>query len=250
MLAPDSSPHPLLGDAGVRRALTMGTDRAALVANTFGTLAYVAHGPMFRDQFTFDSTIAQIPFDLAGAKRMLDSLGWLDDDADGVRTKGGVPLALTIVAAHGPSEHIAVLLQGEWNKLGVRTTVIAIAKEDMGLRVGKKHEFDVTVMKVSTSPSVAAILGSWGSRAGLNVGRYRSAVFDALVDTARQSATEGLARRNMRRAYEQILRDAPAIFLWEAKGALAVSHRINVPAPIGNNWWIDLADWSISSPKS
>ena len=73
----------------VRRALTMGIDRAAIVKNVFDTLAAPAIGPTVRGLPTTDTTIAQIPYNPTAAMALLDSLGWRDTDHSGVRKKKG-----------------------------------------------------------------------------------------------------------------------------------------------------------------
>src|SRR5947207_4984766 len=63
-------PHPILGNRDLRRALTMATDRVALVRSLFDSLALPALGPTVRAYRTTDENLTQIPFDLARAPQV------------------------------------------------------------------------------------------------------------------------------------------------------------------------------------
>jgi peptide/nickel transport system substrate-binding protein len=86
-----SRPHPLFGDREVRRAVAMAIDRGALVKNVFDSLAFLGAGPFSRMMATADTMLAVVPYDSAGADRLLDSLGWRDRDGDGSGTRMAVP---------------------------------------------------------------------------------------------------------------------------------------------------------------
>jgi len=79
-------PHPIFGDRELRRALTMATDRAAIVRSVYDTVALPALGPTVRAYPTTDPNLAQIPFDLPRARQILDSLGWRVTSSDGMRS--------------------------------------------------------------------------------------------------------------------------------------------------------------------
>src|SRR4029077_2648252 len=52
-----STPHPILGDREVRRALTMALDRRSMVTSIFGTYAKVPPGPIPQLWSIWDSTV-------------------------------------------------------------------------------------------------------------------------------------------------------------------------------------------------
>ncbi len=70
-----TQPHPIFGDRSVRRAITMGVDRAKLLLSVFGTHAKVPPGPMPQFWSIWDSTIRTLPYDPAAAAGLLAAHG-------------------------------------------------------------------------------------------------------------------------------------------------------------------------------
>ena len=241
--------HPILGDRATRRALAMATDRRALVQNVFGPLAVVGFGPFVRAQFTADTTVAQLPFDLAAARRTLDSLGWRVG-ADGIRHRGGRALSLSVNVPSGSVlERLAVVLQDQWRAAGVHLAIEPLDRSAFLDRVMAHHHFDVIILSTRTWQSFASLPQSWGSSGarpgGRNLGGYTNAMFDAQVDSALRSLRTDVIRAHLRNAYTTIVDDAPAIFLYEARGAVALHRRFVAPPLRGDGWWLDLPSWSV-----
>ncbi|MEP7382197.1 MAG: peptide ABC transporter substrate-binding protein [Gemmatimonadota bacterium] len=244
--------HPILGDQGVRRALAMATDRATIVRNVFDTLAFVGSGPFVRAQWTADTSVATVGFDREGAQALLDSLGWRDTNGDGIREKGGRPLALSLLypSSSNARRRSAPLLQAQWKAVGVDLRL-----EDMEVntytaqRSGGK--FDVAFDGSHADPSPAEIRQNWGSKghegAGTaNFGGYANPKVDALFDSALTTFDTERSRLLYRRAYEQINADVPAIFLYEPRLVAGLSRRINAGTWRNDGWWTTLADWTIA----
>ncbi|MDQ2667405.1 MAG: peptide ABC transporter substrate-binding protein, partial [Gemmatimonadota bacterium] len=81
-------PHPIFADRAVRRALTMATDRRAMLKNAFDTLGQMLYGPFPHSSPVADTTLPQIAYDTTKAKALLDSAGWTPGP-DWVRVKNG-----------------------------------------------------------------------------------------------------------------------------------------------------------------
>ena len=248
-------PHPLLGNRDLRRALTMATDRAAIVRSTYDTLASVALGPTVRAYPSTDPKIAQIPYDQAAAARLLDSLGWRMSGRDSVRVRNDRPLRFTISVPSSSKMRVqtAVLLQEQLKHVGVKVDVEQLAFPALIDKL-RKHGFDATIVQLNTQPSPGAVRGSWGSAAAKtpgsnNLGSYESPLFDAYVDSAVNSFDKGKARDYFTRAYETIVQDAPAIWLAEPKQIVGYHSRLQLAPMRPDAWWAHLADWWIPSDK-
>lgn len=248
-------PHPLFGSRNLRRALTMATDRAAIVRSTYDTLALPALGPTVRTYPTTDPNIAQIPFDLAAARALLDSLGWRLSARDSVRTRDGRPLRFTISVPSSSKVRVqmAVLLQEQLRRVGAKVDIEQLAFPAL-VDKNRKRAFDATMTQWNTQPSPGAARGSWGieaSRAasGNNFGSYESPAFDAYLDSALNSFDNARRRAYFSRAYETIIRDAPAIWLAEPRQIVGYHARLR-PAPMrADAWWAHLPDWWIPTDK-
>ncbi|MEO9019824.1 MAG: hypothetical protein ABI314_04860 [Gemmatimonadaceae bacterium] len=67
------------------------------------------------------------------------------------------------------------------------------------------------------------------------------------MDTASQSFDPVRARHSSGRAFSVINRDAPAVWLCEARNVSAVSRRAHVAAMRPDAWWSDLGDRTLSA---
>jgi peptide/nickel transport system substrate-binding protein len=248
-------PHPIFGNRELRRALTMATDRATIVRSVYDTLALPALGPTVRVYATTDPTIQQIPFDLAGARQILDSLGWRVTGTDGTRSRNGRPLQFTLSVPSTSKVRIrlAVLIQEQLRQAGAK---VNIEQLDFPVLVEKerKRAFDAAIGLWNIQPSPGSVRGSWGtagSRAssGTNYGSYENPVFDAYVDSALASFDPGRARSYFTRAYDTIVQDAPAIWLAEPRGVVGYNARVHLAPLRSDAWWAHLPDWWVSASQ-
>lgn len=246
-----SRPHPIFGDRAMRHALSMAVDRQRLVASVFDSLAMVSIGPEVRAMATADTTLAMIPFDPERAKQLLDSLGWRDHDGDGVRDKGGVPLQFTLMAPTSSAVRvrISVLLQQMFAQVGAK---VDLQQTEYNLFIDRMRtgQFDAMVNNLFLDPSPASIRQTWGMKDAHtpnedNVGAYDSPAFNALVDSAVLATDPARSKALYRRAYQTIIADAPAIWLYELPGMGAINKRIHPAGVRADGWWVDLGAWSI-----
>lgn len=242
-------PHPLFGDRALRRALTMALDRSLLARSVFDSLGTVALGPFVRIQWSADTTIAQIPFDRAQAARLLDSLGWRAG-AGGVRSRGGRPLAfkLMVPTSSKPRQRFAVLIQEQLRLAGVKVELEQLDNQAMGARAAART-FDALMGGLFATPAPSGLGQVWTSSAataGLNYGRYESPRFDALVDSATSAGDKRSAKAHYRAAYQTIVDDAPAIWLYEPPILVGTSARLLTGTLRPDAWWTGIPGWSIA----
>jgi peptide/nickel transport system substrate-binding protein len=246
-------PHPLFGDRALRRALTMALDRQLLVRSVFDTLGRVGLGPFVRAQWSADTTLTQIPFDRPGAMRLLDSLGWRTG-ADGVRARNGRPLAFTLIlpTSSQPRQSFAVLMQEQWRLAGVKVDIERLDNKAWNER-SQQHLFDASMGGWGATPTPSGVKQTWTSSAtskgGLNWGRYRNTSFDALVDSAVTAASQADAKVHYRAAYQIIVDDAPAIWLYEPPSLALVNTRLQLGSIRLDAWWMGIPSWSIAPGK-
>jgi peptide/nickel transport system substrate-binding protein len=248
-------PHPIFGDRELRRALTMATDRAAIVRSVYDTVALPALGPTVRAYPTTDPNLTQIPFDLPRARQILDSLGWRVTSSDGMRSRNGRPLrfSLSVPSSSKVRVGLAVLIQEQLRQAGVKVDV-----EQLDFRVlvekERKRAFDAAIGQWNTQPSPGSVRGSWGtagSRAssGTNYGSYENPAFDANVDSALASFDPDKARAYFTKAYDTIIQDAPAIWLAEPRPTVGYNARVHLAPLRSDAWWAHIADWSVSTSQ-
>ena len=249
-----STPHPIFGDRAVRRALTMALDRPAMVKSVFDSLARISIGPVTRALSVADTTIPQLPFDTVAAKALLDSAGWRDANGDGVREKNGRPLRFTLLVPSISKSRVSysVLVQEQLRKAGVQVDIEQL-EFNAFLQRETTRDFDAVLGAWHADPSPAGARQTWGSggatSGGANYGMYKSPTFDAHLDSALASFDAAATKRHFRGAYETIIADAPAVWLYETSPAMAAHRRIRMTGLRADAWWAGLADWSIPAAE-
>jgi peptide/nickel transport system substrate-binding protein len=230
----------------------MAIDRARLVQNVYDTLGQVAVGPVPRALFPQWQSLRQIPHDVPRARQILDSLGWTDADGDGVRARGGVPLEFGILVTTSSSSRrrYGVLLQDQLKQVGAR---VRLDEMDFSTFLARQADrrFDAIIGSWVPAPGNTGILGSWG-RIGArppnttNAGSYESPAFDAAVEQALTSIDPARRQASWTTAYQTIIDDAPAVWLYEPRMVAGAHRRLNIVGMRADAWWAGLADWSIA----
>ena len=242
-------PHPLFGERRLRVAISHALDRASMVRNVFDTLATVAIGPTVRGYLGAAADLPQISYDTAAANRLLDSLGW-NRGANGMRAKNGRPLAFSLVTPTSSRNRgrMAVLIQEQLRGLGIAVEIESLDNAAFLTRMNDRS-FDAALggWRLDPAPGIRQTWGTAGSRApgGTNFGSYESPEFDLHVDSALSTMDPVVAHAHMRRAYEVIIRDAPAVWLYEPLSMLALHSRIRPTVLRRDAWWAHIADWTI-----
>lgn len=244
--------HPMFGDSELRRALSMAVDREAIVKNILDTLGYPSVGPMLRAMPTTDTSLVQIQYNPEMARGILDSMGWqMSSYNTGIRQKDGIPLRFTLITPNSSRNRVnaAVIIQAQLKEIGAKVDIQQMEATSFFKQV-MNNDFDAAMYAWSLDASPANIVQTWGSNHGGNIANsnysgYESHRFDALVDSALRSESLTKARSYFSQAYQTILNDAPAIWIYEMKGALAVDKRFVIDRIRPDAWWTHLADWYI-----
>ena len=120
--------RPPTDDLNVRRALLLGTDRAAIVQTIFGETSPVARGLFSANSLGIPAGSGLPGYDPAAAANLLDAAGWTLDPAKQVRERDDQTMELVvIVPPWGNNPEVAQLLQADWARLGIRVRLHAVA---------------------------------------------------------------------------------------------------------------------------
>jgi peptide/nickel transport system substrate-binding protein len=240
--------HPLLGDRAMRQALAMAVDRGPLIRNAYDTLAAPAYGPFVRALWTSDTSLSRIPFDTAGARRMLDSLGWRDTNGDGIRERKGQPLRIGVAvsAVSTARRKMAVVLQDQWKRVGVDVRIQELDPASF-VPVVMGGKFDVFIHLIHLDPTPTTLLQSWGNHpiTPSNFGMYDVSRIDSLVTLASNEGDVAKSKALYRQAYETIIQDVPAIFVLETRNYAAVQRRFRIDHMRGDAWWATIPEWYV-----
>jgi peptide/nickel transport system substrate-binding protein len=247
-----AQPNPIFSDRAVRRALTMAVDRRAMLRNVFDTLGQPLYGPFPPSVSVADSTIAQLPYDTAKARALLDSAGWVMGPG-AVRVKNGrrLEFALSTPSSSAPRHAYSVLLQEAFRRIGVAMKIDETDAGSYGAKQAKRG-FDAELASYGTDPSPTGFKQSWGTsgiKEGSNFPAYSNPMVDALLDSAAASFDFAHTRAYARRAFETIVEDAPGIWLYQPLTVAGIDKRIHVGAMPADGYWGGMADWWIPASQ-
>lgn len=147
-----NSRRPNLSDARVRRALTMGTDRATIVESILQGYGTVANSGVPPFHWAFDESVATaVEYDPEGARALLEAAGWTDRDGDGIRENAqGEDLAISVKYNEGNQSRqgVAEIMQSQLADIGVAITpeVVEWATLLQQINTPDLRDFDGVVM--------------------------------------------------------------------------------------------------------
>jgi peptide/nickel transport system substrate-binding protein len=244
-----SRPHPVFGDVGLRRALAMAVDRRGMLQNVFGKYGQISYGPFPLSLAVADTTLRQPGFDTGHAAALLDSAGWRRG-ADGVRVKNGRPLEFTVLVPTSSKARMsyAVLLQEQLRNVGAKMNIEPL---DINVFVQRQDakKFDAVMSAYSTDPSPSGSRQNWHTEGmrpgGRNALSYSNPRFDALIDSSLASSDFAQMKRYASQAYQVLMNDVPAIWLYDVNSMAGAHKRIHTVGMRADGWWINLADWTI-----
>jgi peptide/nickel transport system substrate-binding protein len=111
--------------------------------------------------------------------------------------------------------------------------------------------FDAVLHVWHSDPSPTAILQLWGApgaagRGTSNATGYRSAAFEALVDSAARTFDRARATTLYARADSLLAEDVPAVFLYESRQVAGMHRRLRPTGLRADAWWANLAAWRVA----
>jgi peptide/nickel transport system substrate-binding protein len=242
--ADSSRPHPSLSDIRVRRAITLGLDRPALIQVVFGSYAEVPYGPASPLLWIRHGTPKPQRQNLAEARKLLAAAGWTDKDGDGIldRTGRSLRLRLSFPSTSAVRRQLALLIQEQLRQLGIGIELSQL-EFPVWLERRTAGNFDIDFASTSQDPSPSGLSQGWSCSGGTNVARYCDPRVDSLIERA------VLSRVNSEEVWHAVLKqieeDAPATFLYAPTYVSVVRRRFgNVTITPTSSWQL-VRNWSV-----
>jgi len=201
---PVETPHPILSDVRVRRAIRMAIDVDTISKEFFLGMAQPAWTEFFRDPFKCD--IPRPAFDPEGAIALLEEAGWTDTDEDGVRECHGCETAeegyvmemeFITYAEYGEALNLTQqFIAEEMRAIGIKLNLSVVEGSvlwayvaDGGIEQSGNFDMDLWDDGYSGDDPNDYLWSYYYSEAatpdyGYNYGRWMNEDFDALLDEA------------------------------------------------------------------
>lgn len=207
-----TDPNAKMADKNLRKAMAMAVDRDTVnkkLLNNLSNPLYQIIPPYFAT--IYDKDFKGIPYDLEGAKKLLDEAGYKDTNGDGIREdKNGKPLKIKFAArqAGATQEPIATFYMQQWKSIGL----------DVELATGGLMEYNSFYKKLladdpeidmymdSFSTSIPDPSGLYGKKESFNMIRFTSPELDKLLnDVATLDDVDPKVKLDRYRAVSQYL---------------------------------------------
>ena len=215
------TPHPILGDVRVRRALAHLINRPRIIADHWNGRAVPVDAPFYFRSPEYDAD--PIPFDPKQARALLKEAGWKLDDAN-VLAKAGRQLRFSILYQGGVFTAVVNDLKENARKVG-----IIVELRPGPLRIGGRG-YDAFCAGFSLRPPIEVdVYHLWHSSArkagGANYAGIADEEVDRLVTAYRTDLDPQSRLKTRRRLSRRISELQPFTFLYNYSSAVAFSRR-------------------------
>ncbi len=208
-----------LGDARVRRALSLAIDRQRMIDVIRHGAGYLATGPVGRYHWSFDSTLTPLPHDSAEARTLLAEAGLRDVDGDGMLEKpDGSPLRIELLYPPSqPNPDLAELVRSDLAGVGIRleprpmefTTIV-------GRITSPGRDFDGAMLAWEADFRLGLRATFHGDELDnpYQIAGYRNPAVDSLIDRTERMVDRDAARPMLHRLQRVLRDDQPWSFLY------------------------------------
>lgn len=240
-------------DPQVRKALLLAIDRAQISRVLFGNQQPVA-ATIVHPLDKWHAALAPLPYAPLQAAQILDKAGW-KMGADGVREKGGEPLAFTCstTAGNRTRELVQQILLAEWQKIGIKVRLKnQPARVLFGQSLDKRH-YDSALFAWMSAPESAPrslyhssmIPQESNGYAGQNFGGYNNPKMDKLLDDLDKFCTPQDQTRLWTEMQELYVAELPELPLYYRSDSYILPIGFSGLAPTGHQYPSSLwaQDW-------
>ncbi|GAC1541892.1 MAG: peptide ABC transporter substrate-binding protein [Vulcanimicrobiaceae bacterium] len=217
---------PALADPRVRRALWYALDDPAILHNVTHDVNVAGQTDQPAFLWAHNANVTSYTFDPAKARALLDEAGW-KTGADGIRTKNGHRLTLTIagIAGSATGDAVAIIAQANWKAVGIEALVKTYSSSLYFASFGangivQTGKFDIAFYSwlngVDPDDSVQFMCDQFPPK-GQNVFHYCNPAFDRQERVALASSDRAVRKKAYDEAQRIWAQDVPAIIPWYAR---------------------------------
>lgn len=222
-------------DAKVRRAISYAINRKQIIKNLLKGAGEEFIGAYAPSSQFFDKDIDYASYDPAKAKALLKEANW---DSSKV-LKFNVPVGNTA------REQAANVIAQNLQDVGIK---VQIQKYDFvtSLALGKKHQFDLYIVGLTSDPVNPDISAYIGTGQALDLSGYSNPELDALLQQGKTTVDKTKRTEIYNKVQEIYSTDSPSPGVYAPLGVGAVNKRVTYGSPKGIGMYVDIEKWDVS----
>jgi peptide/nickel transport system substrate-binding protein len=260
-----ATPHPILSDVNVRKAIRSAIDVDTITSEIFFGLATPTWTEFFRPPYQCE--VPRPAYDPEAAKAMLESAGWTDSDDDGVRECHGCATAeegtvmemefITYAEFGEPLELTQQLIAEMLGEIGIKMNITIVEgtilwdqAENGGIEQSGNFDIDIWDDGYAGVDPTDYVWELYSQEAlvpggGYNVMRYDNTEVDALIDEA-YTLDEASRKETFCAIAEHINDEVPLVHLFTIPNLEAYSARLEgVQSTVNDLVTWNIADWTL-----
>jgi peptide/nickel transport system substrate-binding protein len=222
---------PLLQDKRMRHALAMCVDLRSVIDNLYHGTARPVIGHFTPDMWAYNPEVQPIDYNPGEALRILNSLGWLDTNGDGILDKNGKPLQIEMLVVGGSaaSNPFAQLYQSSLKTIGVQLVITPLDATSFFKRVlAGNYQAAFLSWNLDPDPDPFQILhSSQVPPAGQNFVFYKSAEADKLMEDGRTTFDRKKRIEIYHRLQQVFADDQPYTWTVQVSTKWAINKRVH-----------------------
>lgn len=251
--------NALLKNGDLRQALSLATDRMALV-NGFRYKVQPIFGPLLSSQLGYNSKYDQPAYNLSKARSILNKAGWKLGE-NGILQKSGKPLEFSLsYFENGENDFVAKSIKNQWQALGVNLKLLPQTSDVFQL-TASSHSYDALLdtIAVGTDPDVyiywdSAQATAGSATGGLNFSEFKDATADEALSAGRTRLDNKLRAVKYSKFLERWQNNVPAVALYQPSFIYLTNRPIfnfgdnfEINNPVGR--FANVANWEIRQAK-
>lgn len=232
---------PYMENLTFRQALAYGMDKETYAKNLVNGLP--AKGP-FNDMLPFgykDEDLYQ--YNPAKANELLDQLGFVDTNGDGIREIDGKNIVLKYVFAtnHGnDAKNIGAAMQDQYKEIGIGLDIIQVENY---ADIAESGDFDLLWERWTSAPTADAayfLEAGYKTAAAGNHGHYSNAKFDAVTEQFKTAFEKEQRDQLGLEGTTILMEDVASLFMYYQEGTVVTNKKVKgVPRFISEIYYID-----------
>ena len=232
---------PYMQNLLFRQALAFGIDKETYAKNLVNGLP--AKGP-FNDHLSFGYKGEDLyPYNPKKANELLDQLGYVDADGDGIREMDGKNIVLNYVFAtnHGnDAKNIGAAMQDQYKEIGIGLKIIQVENY---ADIAESGDFDLLWERWTSAPTADAayfLEASYKTGAAGNRGHYRNGQFDAVTEQFNTTFDKEQRDELGLEGTTILMEDVASLFMYYQEGTVVTNKKVQgVPRFISEIYYID-----------